>query len=142
MNPKIILCFALVLSGGLLGCSTITSQPQSPNPESFDLEVALSSPYNRDFTMLTTIRIEEPFHLIATNGAITNEVSGTLHAPHGEIYPLDVTVSEWASEKDNVRDSWKPSLELEKAWGGGTVSSVVYMREITLRRHESIFKPK
>jgi hypothetical protein len=142
MKPKIILCLALVLSGGLFGCSTITSQSQSQNPESFDLEVALSSPYNRDFTMLTTIHIEKPFHLIATNGAITNEVSGTLHAPNGGIYPLDVTVSEWASKKDNMRDSWKLKLELGKAWGGGAVSSVVSMREITLRRHESIFKPK
>jgi hypothetical protein len=113
-----------------------------PDVESFDLEIALITPYNHDFTMLTTVRTGQPFELTATNGAITNRVSGTLHAPVSGAYPLDLTISEWASEKSNIRDTTKLNLELGKSYGFGPVSSFLYLRQVTLRRHEPHLKPK
>ena len=112
-----------------------------PNAESFDLEITLITPYNHDFTMLTTVRIGQPFELTATNGAITNKASGTLHPPAGGAYPLDLTVSERASEKSNASATMKLDLELGKASNADTVSSVVFMRQVTLRKHEPHLKP-
>jgi hypothetical protein len=113
-----------------------------PDAESFDLEITLNTPFNHDFTMLTTVRIGQPFELTATNGAVTNRVSGTLRAPASGAYPLDLTVSEWASEKSNLRDTTKLTLELGKTSGFGPVSSFLYVRQVTLRRHEPHLKPK
>ena len=113
-----------------------------PVAESFDLEITLITPWNRDFTMLATVRIGQPFELTATNGAMTNRASGTLHAAVNGAYPLDLTVSERASEASKIIDSGTLNLELGKTSGFGPVSSFVHAHQVTLRRHESHFKPK
>jgi hypothetical protein len=118
---------------------SMVAHAAQPDTESFDLEVTLMTPYNHDFTMQTTVRVAQAFELTATNGAITNKVSGTLHAPTNGVYPLDLTVSECASENSNIRDAMKLNLELGKAWCGGPVSSFLYMRHVTIRRHVGVF---
>jgi len=113
-----------------------------PVAESFDLEITLMTIYNHDFTMQTTVRTDQPFVITATNGSITNTASGTLRAPTNGLYPLELTVSEWSSDKSNISDPTELNLELGKTWGGGPVSSFVFMRHGTLRKHESHLKAK
>ena len=113
-----------------------------PDAESFDLEVTLATPYNHDFTMQTTLCVEQSFELLATNGGITNTVSGILHAPTNGVYPLDLTVSEWKSDKSNISDTTTLKLELGKMSGYGTVSSFLYNGFVTLRKHESHLTPR
>jgi len=108
----------------------------------FDLEVTLMTASNPDFTMQTTVRVGQPFEMTATNGALTNKVSGTLHSPANGEYPLDLTISEWVSEKSNSRISMTLNLTLGKTWMGGAVSSFVDLHIVTLRRHESRFQIK
>ena len=67
--------------------------------------------------MQTTVCVGQPFELTATNGPMTNKASGTLKAPTDGVYPLELTVSEWESEKSNIRDTTQLKLELGKAWG-------------------------
>ena len=109
-----------------------------PDTESYDLEVTLFTHYNHDFTMQTTVRTEQPFVLIATNGQITNKVSGILHSPTNGIYLLDFAVSELESEKSNAQDTTMATLELGKVWAGApvAVSSFLDMRYVLLRKHE------
>ncbi len=102
----------------------------------FDLKVRLSTPFNRDFTMLVIIRAGEPFTLNATNGATTDKLSGILHKPSKGIYPVDLTISEWISAKENIRNSAKLDLELGKTRGTGVIAGLVYCYFVTLRRHE------
>ena len=125
----------------LIALLSFSAYGAPPEAESFDLSVTLATPYNHDFTMLTTVRVGQPFELTATNGAITNKASGTLQAPVEGVYPLDLTVSEWKSETSNIRDTTQLKLELGKRWAGGPVSSFVYTRIVVLRRHEPAFKP-
>jgi len=114
-----------------------------PDTESFDLEITLFTHLNHDFRMQTTVRIGQPFELIATNGQITNKVSGILQIPTNGIYPLALTVSEWESEKSNTHDTTKATLELGKTWTGaaGPISSFLDMRYVVLRKHESHQQP-
>jgi hypothetical protein len=129
-----MVCLAVLLSFGGRG------QQQAAEP--FDLEVTLITASNPDFTMQTTVRAGQAFEMTATNGAVTNKVSGTLHPPANGEYPLDLTVSEWASESAKSNYSLTLNLTLGKTWGGGMVSSFADMYYVTLRRHESRLQPK
>jgi len=120
----------------------IATHAAQPDTESFDLEVTLMTPINHDFTMQTTVRIGQPFEIITTNGGISNKVSGTLQAPTNEVYSLALTVSEWASETMHIRDPMKLELKLGKSWAGGPVMGLIYLRWVTLRKHESHWKQK
>jgi hypothetical protein len=80
-----VLCLAMLLSFGGQG------EQQVAKP--FDLEVTLMTASNPDFTMQTTVRVGQPFEMTATNGALTNKVSGTLHSPANGEYPLDLKLS-------------------------------------------------
>jgi hypothetical protein len=123
----------------MLAVATYAAQPDT---ESFDLEVTLMTPINPDFTMQTTVRIGQPFEITATNGGISNRVSGTLQTPTNGVYPLDLTVSEWASETQNIHDPMKLELKLGKSWAGGPLVGLIYIRWVTLRKHESRWKHK
>jgi len=113
------------------------AQAASTKEELFDLKIRLADPFNKDFAVLTTVRTEQPFELTATNGATVNKFSGVLHNPTKGIYPLDLTISEWKSPKQNIRETTKLSLELGKTRSEGTIAGLVYLYSVVLRRHQS-----
>ncbi len=114
--------------------------PSDKRPETFDLEITLVTPHNPDFTILTTISIEQSFEVTATNGLVRNTFSGTLRPPVGDKFTLDLTVSEWESERSNIKDTMSLDLELGKPWSGGPIESFVFLRIVMLRRHDSRLK--
>ena len=124
--PNVIFIAAAV---GIMmtGCA---STPASSDV--YKLTVELKTPYNTDFTMTTVITANEPFELTKPNGNIRNTISGVLRPSVDGKFPLDLTVSEWASEKSNIKDTTELKLELDKPWSGGPVSSFVYLRTVTL----------
>ena len=104
--------------------------------ESFTLSVRLRDPYNRDLTALIPVQTNKPFHLEQTNGAVKNSFYGMLHSPIATTYPLTLTVSEWVSPSNNIRDTTKFSLKLDHSQSGGPVSSFVYSRTVILSRNK------
>jgi hypothetical protein len=64
MKPKLILCLALVLSGGLFGCSTAKPHPEAANPLSLSIAL-LDSPNNPE--IYVSINTNCHFHVVITN---------------------------------------------------------------------------
>jgi hypothetical protein len=125
-SSKIIVCLALA-AGAITGCAVLPT-PQ----ETYMLTVRLQDPCNRDTTITTPVRVSEPFTVTNRNDKVQNVVSGVLKPPVGGRFPMELTVSEWESEKSNMRDTAQLTLELGKPWSGGPVSSFVYLRTVTL----------
>jgi hypothetical protein len=122
----------------LFAIIAIGAESPAPAPESYDFEVSLLTPSNKDFTMLTTIQVNQPFEMEATNGRVRNKVSGTLQSPKEGKYLIDIMVYEWESEMSQMKNTSKFELELGKASGDRLeISSFVYIRHFTLRRYES-----
>jgi hypothetical protein len=81
--------------------------------------------------MLTTIRNDRAFELSGTDGERQNKISGVLHVRDGK-FLLDISVAE-----PGMTDTYNSlPLQIGKPWTGGPVASFVFMRVITLRRHE------
>jgi len=105
----------------------------SPVTNSFDLEVTLDSPFSTgEFSMLTTIRADEPFRLSATTEGQQREISGVLHCRHGK-FLLDLTVV----EPGVSGTSSGLELQLGKPTGEGLVASFVFLHIIKLQSHQS-----
>src|SRR5215472_3952293 len=95
----------------------------SPETNSFDLEVTLDSPFIAgEFSMLATIRVDEPFKLSATTEGQQKEISGVLHRTHGK-FLLDLTVV----EPGISGTSRGLELQLGKPTAGGPVASFVFL---------------
>ena len=123
-----IICIATA-AGIIMGCAT--------TPESRDvytLTVELNTPFNKKFTMATVVTPNEPFELTKLNGDIKNTISGILRPPLDGKFPIDLTVSEWKSEKSNIKGTTELNLELDKPWSGGPVPSFMYLRTVTLSK--------
>ena len=128
LTSILVVVFAIVAGG---------ADAPLPEPESYNLEVSFMSPWNRDFTMLTTIRVGQPFEMVATNGRARNTVSGTLQPPKDGKYPIDLTVLEFLDDKSNLKSMVKPELELGKAYGLASSGGIIHSFTVILRRHES-----
>src|SRR5262249_27523438 len=96
------------------------------------LSVRLQDPFNRDLEIRKHIKLGTPFFTKKTNGRVKNTISGVVFQEQEGKYELSLTISEWASEKDNVEDTMALELELNKPWKGGPVASFVYGRTVTL----------
>jgi len=129
MKQIIISFLAVIVAGVLAGCAHAPS-----SGELYTLTVELNTPYNQKFKMETVIALNEPFELTKPNGEIKNTISGVLRKPVDGKFPLELTVSEWKSERSNLKDTTELNLELGKAWSGGPVSSFVYGRTVTLSK--------
>jgi hypothetical protein len=66
MKPKLILCLALVLSGGLFGCSTTKPNSDAANPLSLSIAL-LDSPNNPE--IYVSINTNCHFHVVITNNS-------------------------------------------------------------------------
>lgn len=122
-----VAALALLISG----CSTTPA-----SSDAYTLTVELNTPFNKKFTMATAVTLNEPFELTKLNGNIRNTISGVLRRPCDAKYPLELTVSEWQSEKASITDTTELELELNKRWSGGPVASLVYARTVTLSKEE------
>ena len=122
------LALVIVFSGAFTGSVAETSQ------DLFHLSLRLQDPYNSDLETRIPIRVDKPFRITTDNGEIKNTISGQLHAPSGTKYPLTLTISEWESEKSNMKDSWELQLEIDKPWSAGVVASFVYERTVILSK--------
>lgn len=100
--------------------------------DSYTLTVELNTPFNKNFIMKTPVVPGKHFELTRLNGEVRNTISGMLKPPVDGKYRIDLTVSEWVSEKSNIIDTTELNLELDKPWSGGPVSSSTYLRTVTL----------
>ena len=125
-----IICIA-ALAGIIVGCATTPS-----SSDVYQLTVEMNTPYNKQFTIATDITPNEPFELTKRNGDIRNTISGVLRPPVDGKFPLDVTVSEWASEKSNIKGTTELKLDLDTPWSGGLIASSVYARTVTLSKSQ------
>jgi len=66
MKPKLILCLALVLSGGLFGCSTAKPHSDAANPLSLSIAL-LDSPNSPE--IYVSINTNCHFHVVITNNS-------------------------------------------------------------------------
>jgi len=66
MKPKLTLCLALVLSGGLFGCSTTKLHSDAANPLSLSIAL-LDSPYSPE--IYVSINTNCHFHVVITNNS-------------------------------------------------------------------------
>jgi hypothetical protein len=121
----------MVAAGLLMGCA------HSPaSSDSYSLTVKLNTPYNQNVIIQTSVVPDHPFELTELNGEIKNTISGVLRPTVDGKFPIDLTVSEWKSEKSNITDTTELKLELDKAWSGGPISSFVYARTVTLSKEK------
>lgn len=98
------------------------------------LTVELNTPMNKNFIMKTIIVPGKHFEFTKHNGEVRNTISGELKAAVDGKYRLDLTMSERKSEKSHTEEKVELNLELDKPWSGGTVSSVLYSRTVTLSK--------
>ena len=91
-------------------------------------------PFNHDFEIRIPVHLGKHFRTTATNGPVTNEISGVVRPSIEGKYALNLTVLEWQSVTDNVRDTNNFQLELDKPQTAGLISSFVYHRRVTLSR--------
>lgn len=108
----------------------------SNNSDSYTLTVELNTPFNKNFIIKTPVVPGTHFELTRLNGKVRNTISGVLKPPVDGKYRIDLTVSEWASEESNIKDTTELNLEPDKPWSGGPVSSSTYMRTVTLSKVE------
>jgi hypothetical protein len=134
---SLISVLLLMLDANLLGQSDrlagLTGDGSSRSDRLF-LSVRLQDPFNRDFEIRIPVRLAKHFRTTATNGTVRNEVSGVVRPSISGKYALNLTVLEWQSEKNNVRDTTNFQLELNKPQTAGPISSFVYLRTVTLSR--------
>jgi hypothetical protein len=100
--------------------------------QSLSLSVVFASPLNPQFEIKTPVVPGLPFKVTRENGWVRNTISGVLQRRAPDKYTLRLTVEEWKSERENVRDSGDLELELGRPWSGGAIGSSVYARTITL----------
>ena len=121
---------------GVVCAACISAAPGAqPSAKEFDLEVRLKDLYNPDLSVMTLVRLDEPFVVRVGVGKITNVFWGELHPPRDGTYRLELSICEWASEASNLTGTTEYNLKPGEAQAGGFVSSVVYMREVMLKEH-------
>ena len=125
----VVLLFAvLAVNPTCLGTVTAAERDE------FYLSVNLNDPYNADLLVRAPIKLDAPFQITVENGVVKTTMSGIVHEPVDNRYPLTMTVTEWASATNNITGTNDLRLELEKPSGYGVVFSVVYARTVTLTR--------
>lgn len=100
----------------------------------FVLNVKLQDAYNPNFEIQTEVRINKPFRIVTSNGAVKNTISGVLHSPQDGRYPLTLNIAEWISATQNGKETVKLNLELDKPWSGAAIQSTVFRRTVMLNR--------
>lgn len=136
---SLIFGLLLVIAAQLLGQSDQVAGLTGNGPSTSTclvLSVRLRDPFNRDFEMRIPVGLGQRFRTTATNGTVRNEMSGRVGAANGGKYALNLTVLEWQSAKNNVRDTTNFRLELDKPQSAGPISSFVYLRTVTLSRKQ------
>ena len=119
----------LMLMSGITGCTTSRFID-----DTFVLTVKLQSPDNSDFTASTPVTINKPFSTTKPNGEFRNTITGVLKPPVAGIYPLLLSVTEWKSEISSIQETRNVDLKLDKPFTYSSISSVAYMRTLTLSR--------
>ena len=135
--PMLVFVLLSILAVQLLGQSDrVAGLAGDGSSRSFCLllSVRLRDPFNRDFEIRIPVGLDEHFYTTATNGTVRNEISGIVRASIAGKYALNLTVLEWQSVKNNVRDTTNFKLELNKSQSAGSISSFVYLRTVTLSR--------
>lgn len=130
INRVLSIAILITVAAGLLaGCA------HSPTAsDQYTLTVQLNTPFNQEFTIVTPVVLNKPFGVTRLNGEIKNTISGVLNQPIDNEYPINLTVSEWASEKSNIKATIDLNLELDKPNSFSTVSSIVYIRTVTIKK--------
>lgn len=117
------------------GVSRAFAQSNNTGDGSFYLSVRMNDIYNSDLQIFLRVKINKPFKVTAENGDVKTTISGTILGPKEGKYPLSLMVSEWVDEKNNLSGWTDLQLELNKPFGYGPVSSIVYFRTVTLSKN-------
>ena len=128
-----VLAILLVLASAGVVSGQSLSRAEVAGGEVYYLSVIINDLYSPDLRVLLPVRIGRPFKVTVENGVRT-EISGTVLAPLDDKYPLDLSVAEWVSKEDNLKDTTSLRLELDRSIGFGPVSSFVYRRTVTLSK--------
>jgi hypothetical protein len=124
---------------GLILVACISAAPGArPSAKEFDLEVKLKDLYNPDLSVMTLVRLDEPFVVRVGVGKITNVFWGELHPPKDGTYRLELSICEWESATSNLTGTTEYNLKLGEGQAGGFVSSVVYWREVMVKEHGAV----
>src|SRR5262249_21173419 len=113
--------------------ATTPAEPCSKD-KNLVLIVLLQDVFNPHREIRIPVRPTQGFRVSDTSGTVRNTISGQLqHCKDGK-YPLQLTISEWASEKSKITGSSDYQLKLNRPQSGGPIFSFVYLRTITLAR--------
>jgi hypothetical protein len=119
-------------------CGSCVRRAPATQPEQlFDLAITLQDVYNPDLSVVTILRMDEPFFVRITKGTLITTFWGELHGPREEKYPLSLSIREWESPTSNRTDGMRYDLRLGESRSGGSVSSFVYRRTVMLMKHEA-----
>ncbi len=126
--------FVLMMVSSVPNRADIDKSSLKPN-DRFMLTVTLASPYNHQFEVNLPIILNKPFKIEATNGSVTNIISGTVGSPLQGKYPLPFYLSEASAAGDtSIKGTSQYELELDKPVSIGVVSSFVFNRTVKLSR--------
>src|SRR3954468_9702973 len=123
------------LAVALICVTCMSAAPGARQSTEFDLEIKLKDLYNADLSVMTLVRLDEPFVVRVRVGKITNIFWGELHPPKDGTYRLELSICEWQSAASNLMGTTEYNLKLGEGQAGGFVSAFIYWREVTLKDH-------
>jgi hypothetical protein len=119
----------------ICGACISAAAPGARQSKEFDLEIKLKDPYNPELSVMTLVRLDEPFVVRVGVGKVTNVFWGELHPPKDGVYRLELSICEWESATSNLTGTTAYDLKLGEGQAGGFVSGFVYSREVVVREH-------
>lgn len=101
--------------------------------DTLTLTVEINDLYNPDFKFCTPVTLNEPVRISWTNGKVRSKISMILQRSVNEKYLLNISISEFVSKQNNLKDS-SPELKikLNKPFGWAPISGFVYNRQVVL----------
>jgi hypothetical protein len=123
----------------LCGTCISAAAPAARPSKEFDLEIKLKDVYNPDLSVMTLVRLDEPFVVRVRVGKITNIFWGELHPPKdGPPYRLELSICEWESATSNLVGTREYNLKLGEGQAEGFASSFLYLRELMVKEHAEV----
>ena len=89
----------------ICGACISAAAPGARQSKEFDLEIKLKDPYNPELSVMTLVRLDDPFVVRVGVGKVTNVFWGELHPPKGGVstgaFHLRVGIGDIESDGDD-----------------------------------------
>jgi hypothetical protein len=115
----IILGFVLII----ISASDIAPPRVGVAANSLSLSVTIQSRHIPHFEVCLPVKVNEPFRVAWGNGNVKDSVSGVLHEPEGEGYPITLNILEGGGNCQQMR---KPKLQLGEAEEWSAIMSLAF----------------